>query len=213
MAFYTKKGPRNSWISQFVITFWYQKSRNAGTSCSSTPGKVALTNIILSDQCAISGASGSWIAPAGARRMPFKGRSRLQWFFQNSCRLELSVKASDHFSLFPCIPKQTPNVQCAICFCKYIVTFHFWQWTPVNPSDCNLSEKNTHLSSNGIIYQWSKGRHHLVIFDVTKLIVEIDFETPFRIKSIQIVYSSNLSGISQYVHRFVNASILRQSKP
>ena len=130
---------------------------------SSTPGKVALTNIILSDQCAISGASGSWIAPAGARRMPFKGRSRLQWFFQNSCRLELSVKASDHFSLFPCIPKQTPNVQCAICFCKYIVTFHFWQWTPVNPSDCNLSEKKN-LSSNGIIYQWSKGRHHFVIF-------------------------------------------------
>ena len=117
----------------------------------------------------------------------------LQWFFQNSCHLELFVKASDHFSLFPCIPKQTPNVQCVICFCKYIVTFHFWQWTPVNPSDCTLSEEN--LSSNGTLYQWSKGRHHFGILDVTKIhkpIVEIDFEAPFRIKSISIemIFSS-----------------------
>ena len=34
--------------------------------------KVASTNILFSDQCVISGASGSWIAPTGARRMPFK---------------------------------------------------------------------------------------------------------------------------------------------
>ena len=34
LGFYTKNSPRNSWSPHFRITIWYQKSRNAGTSCS-----------------------------------------------------------------------------------------------------------------------------------------------------------------------------------
>ena len=33
LGFYTKNSPRNSWSPHFRITIWYQKSRNAGTSC------------------------------------------------------------------------------------------------------------------------------------------------------------------------------------
>ena len=33
LEFYTKNSPRNSWSPYFRITIWYQKSRNAGTSC------------------------------------------------------------------------------------------------------------------------------------------------------------------------------------
>ena len=33
MGFYTKHSPRNSWSPHFMITFWAQKSRNAGTPC------------------------------------------------------------------------------------------------------------------------------------------------------------------------------------
>ena len=34
LGFYTKNSPRNSWSPHFMIALWNQKSRNAGTSCS-----------------------------------------------------------------------------------------------------------------------------------------------------------------------------------
>ena len=42
LRFYTKNNPQNSWSPHFMITLWNQKSRNAGTSCSTYLGYITL---------------------------------------------------------------------------------------------------------------------------------------------------------------------------